>query len=127
MKAISENFRKIIPALFLGPLAIIPAFIFYAIFMRLISEPNSEIGSVAGLFILGGLVIAYVSTLILGVPVALILSKLGKFTLPNLLVYGFVLSMIYSLFVGWSLGFFLFLLYFVGAVVLGCWLIYRAM
>ena len=70
-----------------GPLAIIPATIVYSLGYKLI-EPaaNEDQSGVMPLFILFGLIVAYPITLLVGLPVSILLQKLSRFNLMNLLL-----------------------------------------
>jgi hypothetical protein len=127
MRTFSELFRKNLLAFLLGPLALIPATIVYAIAFKIL-EPvaNFDQGSVAPLFILFGLTIAYPVTLIIGLPCSILLEKFGKFNLVNLLISSTAIVSIYALVMGGSFLGYLFMLYFAVWVACGCWFFYKA-
>lgn len=99
LRTFIDIFRKNLLAFLLGPLAIIPAMIVYAVAFKFIDpEANYDQGSVALLFIIFGLLVAYPVTLIIGLPCSVLLEKFGKFNLINLLIVtaGFYLCFNYG-------------------------------
>ena len=126
MKTFSELFRKNLLACLFGPLAIIPATIVYSLGYKLI-EPaaNEDQSGVMPLFILFGLIVAYPITLLVGLPVSILLQKLSRFNLMNLLLVTLFVVSGYALFVGGSFSGYLFILYFSVSVALASYYFYR--
>jgi hypothetical protein len=127
MRTFGDLFRKNLLSFLLGPLAVIPATILYAVAFKFIDPvANYDQGSVAPLFIIFGLLVAYPVTLIIGLPCSVLLEKFGKFNLINLLLVSALVVSIYALIMGGSFLGYLFMLYFAVWVACGCWFFYRA-
>lgn len=90
MKTYSQFTRKNVGSFLFGPLAIVPTIFILLSFEAFFNQQASStmwIG-VFPLYAGLGFLIAYIATLLLGVPSVIVLSKYGRLTLINLLLVG---------------------------------------
>ena len=127
MKTFSDSFRKNAFACIFGPLAVIPATIVYALAFKIIApQANSSNFELVPFVAFIALAVAYPATLFLGLPISLILQKMGKFNLVNLLIVSTISISTYGVISGAHLTEFVLAIYFSIFVVTGCWYLHRA-
>ena len=87
MRTFSETFRKNLYACLLGPLSVIPATILYTLAFKFIApEANTDNFELLPLVVIVALMVAYPITLVFGLPISIILQKLNRFNLFNLII-----------------------------------------
>ena len=126
MRTFSTSFRKNLFATLLGPLSVIPATIVYALAFKVI-EPsaNNSNFELVPLVVVVALMVAYPVTLLFGLPISLILQKVNRFSLINLLGAILSLILIYGFVSGAQLTEIVLVVYFSSFVVTGCYYLHR--
>jgi hypothetical protein len=126
MRTFSTSFRKNLFATLLGPLTVIPATIVYALAFKVI-EPsaNNSNFELVPLVVVVAVMVAYPVTLLFGLPISLILQKVNRFSLINLLGATLSLILIYGFVSGAQLTEIVLVVYFSSFVVTGCYYLHR--
>ena len=114
--------KRNIASVLVGPLALIPALVFYGMVANLLG-PEDDVAwlQIAELYFLVGVPLAYAATFILGIPVGLVLDYFGKLTAVNLSAVAVVVSAPIMLFSNEQIYAWITTSYLSVSVVLGCW------
>ena len=127
MKVFSETTRKNIAAITFGPLAIIPAaLILNLITYLMFSESNQSTGWLL-FFSLSviGLVISYLTTICIGLPIILVLQKFNAFNWMTIVAAALIIVGIFCIYTSAQFIIFLYLGFFGSAVAIACWGIHQ--
>ncbi len=124
MNVFSELTRKMVLACALGPLAVIPAVVLYELCFNFSSNRSyATIHDMAILYLFIGIPIAYIAVIFVGVPITLILSRVGRLNLINLLTIAVLVSTLVMPTSNQPIYSWLFAAYCSVSVVLGCWFV----
>ena len=129
MKVFSLPTRKSIAAILIGPLSVLPiCIVFGSLFSLLFGSGLKQFTNEAPVYLMMGLVgipIAYVVTLVYGLPVMLLLNKFKRLNLLNLALLSVVPAGLFCILVVQQP--YLFLVYGVISmlVAISCWRVYK--
>ena len=126
MNTFSSQFRKNFLACLIGPLAIIPATVVYALAFKVI-EPAANVDNfeLVPFMALFGLLFAYPVTLLVGLPISLVLQRMHTFNFATLSVIVVLLAALYSFINSIQLLEFAFIIYFSIWVSSTCWYLHK--
>ena len=126
MRTFSETFRKNLYACLLGPLSVIPATILYTLAFKFIApEANADNFELLPLVVIVALMVAYPITLVFGLPISIILQKLNRFNLFNLIIVTNSCLLIYGYITNAQVTEMVLVIYYGLFVSSSCWYLYK--